>query len=98
MYILGLTLDFVEIDIWWLLTFRERSRLLKNSDGEITNQLIYYLPACFASDEKAKARITLLQSVGVTPNAQFGQHFLRSKDDEKAYYLAVIADIQKAEK
>ncbi|WP_054179198.1 SIR2 family protein [Trabulsiella odontotermitis] len=97
-YIFGLTLDFVEIDLWWLLTYRERCRLLKNSDKEITNRVVYYIPACFAEDEKSTAKIALLDSVGVTVNKQFGQYFKRSKDDEKAYYVAVIADIQKAEK
>ncbi|MFW0765069.1 SIR2 family protein [Trabulsiella odontotermitis] len=97
-YIFGLTLDFVEIDLWWLLTYRERCRLLKKSDKEITNQIVYYLPAGLAENEKSTAKIALLESVGVTVNMQFGQNFKRSKDDEKDYYVAVIADIRQAEK
>lgn len=97
-YIFGLTLDFVEIDLWWLLTYRERCRLLEKSDKEITNRIVYYIPACFAEDEKSTAKIALLKSVGVTVNKQFGQDFQRSKDDEKAYYVAVIADIRQTEK
>ncbi|KNC88070.1 SIR2 family protein [Trabulsiella odontotermitis] len=96
-YIFGLTLDFVEIDLWWLLTFRERCRLLKKSDKEISNQIVYYVPASFAANEKSQAKITLLKSVGVIVNDRLGQHFHRSKDDEKAYYVAVIADIEKSE-
>ena len=39
-HIIGLALDFVESDIWWLLTYR--ARLLKNKRHKISNK-IYYL-------------------------------------------------------
>lgn len=96
-YIVGLTLEFVEIDLWWLLTWRERCRLLKSNNVSINNQIVYYLPACFADDKATIAKIALLESVGVTVRKAFGQHFMRSKEDEQHYYAAVIGDIRKAE-
>ncbi|OOG16081.1 hypothetical protein BWD42_22115 [Sphingobacterium sp. CZ-UAM] len=40
-HILGLSLDFVEIDLWWLLTYRARNKFYKKSNF-IQNQLFYY--------------------------------------------------------
>lgn len=40
-HILGLSLDFVEIDLWWLLTYRARNKFYKKSNF-IQNKLFYY--------------------------------------------------------
>ncbi len=89
-YIIGLNLDFVEIDLWWLLTFRERSRLINKKDFVISNQLTYYIPRYFYNDPAARPKIELLKSVGVIVNSDFGAAF---KGEEKEYYLAVINHI-----
>ncbi|WP_042860002.1 SIR2 family protein [Dickeya sp. NCPPB 3274] len=87
-YILGLNLDFVEIDLWWLLTFRERSRLTKKIN--LQHGITYYIPHCYYDDPVSKPKIDLLKSVGVIVNHEFGLVF---KGNEKEYYLAVINDI-----
>jgi len=105
-YIIGLTLDFMEIDLWWLLTFRERNRYLKKSNMTICNDITYYLPACFLDSyqckkndiESLKVKIELLKSVGVNINADFGRDFKKSKNYEKEFYLAVVVDIKNRRK
>jgi hypothetical protein len=41
-HIIGLSLDFIELDLWWLLTFRARKILEKQIS--ITNKIVYYYP------------------------------------------------------
>ncbi|WP_421504712.1 SIR2 family protein [Erwinia rhapontici] len=100
-YIIGLTLDFVEIDLWWLLNFRERNKYTLKSEINIHNQIIYYLPSVFldvnqcASDDvkRLTVKIELLKSVGVIINTNFGKDFKSSKTHEKEFYLKVVQDI-----
>lgn len=100
-YIIGLTLDFMEIDLWWLLTSRERNKFLKKSEISINNNITYYLPSCFLDssqcpEENIKrllVKVELLESVGVHINSNFGSDFTQSKVKEEAFYLSVIADI-----
>jgi SIR2-like domain len=42
-YILGLTLSYVEIHLWWLLTYRARLKALK--DYPIPNRIVYIYPS-----------------------------------------------------
>lgn len=101
MYIVGLTLDFVEIDLWWLLTFRERNKYLHKCEMNIHNRIMYYLPSCFLDRTQYKdedvnhltAKIELLRSVGVQVNSTYGINFTNSKEDQKEFYLSVITDI-----
>lgn len=101
-YIIGLTLDFMEIDIWWLLTFRERNKYLHKLKMNIGNAITYYLPACFLDSsqckedyiKRLKVKIELLESVGVRINKEFGMDFKQSKVDEKNFYLQVVSDIR----
>ncbi|HIE8484541.1 TPA: SIR2 family protein [Klebsiella variicola subsp. variicola] len=88
-YILGLNLDFVEIDLWWLLTFRERTRIAKKIS--LQYEVTYYIPGYYYNDAASKPKIDLLKSVGVIINHDFGLVF---KGKEKEYYLDVIKDIQ----
>lgn len=88
--IVGLNLDFVEIDLWWLLTFRERCRLMKKTDFNISNTITYYIPKHYYDDSVSKPKIELLRSVGVIVNSSFGSKFIR---EEKEYYLSVIEHI-----
>ena len=41
-HIIGLSLDFIELDLWWLLTFRARGVLEKRFP--VTNKIFYYYP------------------------------------------------------
>ena len=89
-YIIGLNLDFVEIDLWWLLTFRERTRLINRTGIVVSNRVTYYIPRCYHDDPASRPKIELLKSVGVIINADFGAAF---QGREKEYYLAVIKHI-----
>ncbi|MHC6758245.1 SIR2 family protein [Yersinia ruckeri] len=87
-YVLGLNLDFVEIDLWWLLTFRERSRLTNKIN--LPHEVTYYIPHHLYGNPASKPKIDLLKSVGVKINHEFGIEF---KGKEKKYYLDIINDI-----
>lgn len=41
-YIFGLTLDFIEIHLWWLLTYRQRT--IRSQKIPLKNQVIYFYP------------------------------------------------------
>jgi hypothetical protein len=43
-HIFGLSLDFVETDLWWLLTYRARQKFQRNT-VPVHNTLYYYIPA-----------------------------------------------------
>lgn len=61
-FILGITLSFIEIDLWWLLCYRMRF-ILENPQYNIANRLHYYYVA--NNRELDDDRISLLESVGV---------------------------------
>lgn len=60
-YILGLTLDFIEIHLWWLLTFRQRAILTKKLD--LNNRIVYFYPDTLI--DKINNKLQLLNSIGV---------------------------------
>ncbi len=57
-HILGLNLDFVEMHLWWLLTFRARLRLQNHSGPQ--NKIVYYYPQKYA--EKLRHKLELLHA------------------------------------
>ncbi|NJD22055.1 MAG: hypothetical protein FIA82_05230 [Melioribacter sp.] len=57
-HFLGLTLDFIETDIWWLITHRARKRLYDANYRN--NKLIYYCPEKYHS--KSSAKFELLEA------------------------------------
>lgn len=60
-HIIGLTLDFVETDLWWLLTLRAR-KMIENPKL-IKNTITYYIPKQFA--KKAKNKLDLFEATNV---------------------------------
>ncbi|GAB3013032.1 SIR2 family protein [Spirosoma pulveris] len=52
-YILGLSLDFVESDLWWLLTYRAR-QLYYRSRADINNKIVYFLPSEYVANAQNK--------------------------------------------
>ena len=56
-HIIGFSLDFSEIDIWWLLN--KRARMLHDKDYPIHNKIYYY------TNEENKEKLELLRSVNV---------------------------------
>ncbi|SKB36436.1 hypothetical protein SAMN05660841_00032 [Sphingobacterium nematocida] len=83
-HIFGLSLDFVEIDLWWLLTYRARSKYYKKGNF-IKNKLYYYTPLKYV--EGAMDKIQLLKANDV-------EVIEIDIDDKAEYYKAVIDGIR----
>jgi len=62
-HIFGFGLDFVETDLWWLLTFRRKAMLEKSKMLGGHNTIHYYIPEKYALTSKSK--LDILKSVGV---------------------------------
>jgi len=60
-HIIGLALDYVETDIWWLLTYR--ARLMKSKRYKVNNRITYYIPKQFVHSSIYK--IQLFQSMNI---------------------------------
>jgi len=54
-HIIGLSLDFIEMDLWWLLTFRARQMLEKQLP--INNKIVYYYPTSLEKSIQNKLEI-----------------------------------------
>ena len=66
-YILGLSLDFSEQDIWWLLDYRIRKKHYEKNDLDICNKVYFFdtdTPDRL-SEKEYKARNELLRAFGV---------------------------------
>ena len=61
LYIVGLSLDYTEIHLWWLITYR--ARLKSSSEYPIRNKVTYVYPKFIAKD--IQSRLQLLQGNGV---------------------------------
>ncbi len=61
-YILGLSLDYTEIDLWWLLIFKER---LKHERRINSGKTSYYCFYPHTRDKKEEAKLSLLEALGV---------------------------------
>jgi len=61
-YILGLSLDYTEIDLWWLMIFKER---LKKERGVHSGETMYNCFYPHTLDKKEKAKLSLLESLGI---------------------------------
>jgi len=79
-HIIGLSLDFVETDLWWLLTYR--ARLLKRKVALFSNKIIYYIQEKYINESKHKHKIEMLKAVNIEIN-------IRKSENEK-YYKEII--------
>lgn len=61
LHIIGITLDFSEIDIWWLLS--RRARLLKSK--LVTNKIFYYSTFPISEIHNHLSKLRLLEKLGV---------------------------------
>ena len=87
-HILGLNLDFVEMHLWWLLTYR--ARLMVEGRISLKNKIYYYLPEKFIDSSKHK--LQLLQVNGVQSIS-----FPMYRNDRMQYYKAILDHIEKTE-
>lgn len=76
LYILGLSMDFVEMHLWWLLT--HRSRMQKNGYGPF-GDIIYLYPSFEEEKIQPKSRLLEAKSVQTIP--------VTMKNNWKEYYL-----------
>jgi hypothetical protein len=60
-HIIGLCLDFIEIDLWWLLTYR--AKLVSQKGRNIQNKINYYIPLKYC--EESEGKLELLKNMGV---------------------------------
>lgn len=63
-YIFGLGLDFVESDLWWLITYRARCKYYKNK-FQVNNKISYFIPAEYETGSKAKLEILRANDIDV---------------------------------
>ena len=84
LHIFGLSLDFVEIDLWWLLTYRARNKFYKKNTF-IKNQIYYYIPKKYVKDSADKIQLLAANDVKI-----------KIVDDENKikYYKAVVKSIK----
>lgn len=82
-HIVGLTLDFVEADLWWLLTYRARQKHSKRK-WKISNKIFYYVPVDFS--QRAPYKIRMLKMAGVEVREVNAAH-------DEQFYLNIIAEL-----
>lgn len=84
-HIFGLSLDFVETDLWWLLTYRARQKYQKNT-VPVQNALYYYIPAELVKNAKFKLDMLAANDVKVVDIAA---------KNKLAYYLEVLDRVKR---
>ena len=80
-HIIGLSMDFVETDLWWLLTYR--ARLMKSERGKISNKIFYYTPQKYI--ESSKQRMDLMKSINI--------EIVKKNKENVEYYTEVLKSI-----
>lgn len=88
-YIFGLNFDFVEMHLWWLLTYRARATAQKKL--EITNNIYYFYPKKYEKQSKHKLDLFKVNDVITIPITLNGNNRI-------AYYKNIINWIKKDNK
>lgn len=85
-YIIGLTLDFIEIHLWWLLTYRQRA--IQSGKLKVNNTITYFYPDYLESNIQHK--IQLLNAYQVKTKSM-------TYDEKNGadYYLRIFDKIEK---
>lgn len=77
-HILGFTLDYTEIDLWWIIAYKARLKRRSSLQPGTTN---YYLFTHNRRDPKIEAKVALLESLGVcvfireVKNHEYKKHY-----------------------
>ncbi|NSL89547.1 hypothetical protein [Chitinophaga solisilvae] len=79
-HIFGLSLDFVETDLWWLLTYRARQKF-HHKNIPVHNNIYYYIPEEYMAASKFKVDLLAANDVHVVS--------LPGKD-KLAYYKNIV--------
>jgi hypothetical protein len=85
-HIFGLSLDFVETDLWWLLTYRARQKFQRNT-VPVPNTLYYYIPEELV--KVAGFKLDMLTANDV-------QIVTITAKNKLAYYMEILARIKEA--
>lgn len=86
-YIFGLSLDFVESDLWWLLTYRARIKLSSGAKSlKVYNKIHYFVPQKYIA--KSTDKLELLRANDVVV------HSIASESD-RDYYREVVDRLEK---
>jgi hypothetical protein len=83
--IIGLNFDFVEMHLWWLLTYR--ARLKVTNSCEINNKIRYFYPKKYATQSKHKLELFKVNDVETIPITMEGS-------DRIKYYKKVLKRIK----
>jgi hypothetical protein len=83
-HIVGLTLDFIESDLWWLITYRARMKLEKKLP--IKNSITYYYPGNFERGIQVKLEMFSANEILTEPI---------SNEHDLSYYQKVFDYIEK---
>lgn len=88
-YIFGLNMDFVEMHLWWLLTYR--ARVIVECRFPVENKIIYFYPEQF--EETSKNKLEMFKVNGIDTVA-----VKMIKENKFEYYEAVIEKIRNDKK
>jgi hypothetical protein len=83
--IFGLNFDFVEIHLWWLLTYR--ARLKVTMQVEINNKIRYFYPKKYETASKHKLELFRVNDIETIPIVMNG-------NDRIGYYKKVLKKIK----
>ena len=84
-YIFGLNLDFVEMHLWWLLTYR--ARVMVENRFPINNRIVYFYPKKYEKVSKHKLEMFNINGVETIPERLQGTYRLQ-------YYERIIKRIK----
>ena len=84
-HIVGLGLDFVEIHLWWLLTYRARAAI--GNKIQASNRIIYYCPKQREDSDRTKLRLLKANNVQI-------KYFDRPNHDKGIYYGKVLNSLK----
>lgn len=85
--IMGLNFDFVEMHLWWLLTYRARLKVTRSC--EITNRIRYFYPKKYEQQSKHKLELFKVNDVETIPIIMGG-------NDRIGYYKRVLKRIKES--
>ncbi|WP_421895793.1 SIR2 family protein [Marinoscillum sp.] len=85
-YIFGLNLDFVEMHLWWLLTYRSRAQVEERIT--IDNRIVYFYPSKYKKSTQNKLEMFRVNGVETVGVKQQGDHKMN-------YYKRIIDMIEK---
>jgi len=75
-HIFGLSLDFVETDLWWLLTYRARQKF-HHKNIPVHNKIYYYIPEEYVASSKYKLDLLMANDVTIIslPGSDKGKYY-----------------------